>query len=320
MTLSRLEYLDIGTKRIRLPVYFPSISSVKTTLDPHEYLLFLSSFIGVNNQFLISAFDLAHTTSPEVVHEKLISSRLAGATTLMDSGNYESFWKDAQEEWKQENFHRALNNFPCDLAFCFDEQNPPNDHSKHVDLIISRLQEDKKFAGECYIIPIVHAHFSDLPNLCALVAKISGTQVIAIAERELGDGIYNRAKTVRSIRTKLNKLQKYIALHLLGTGDPISMAIYTATGADSFDGLEWCQTVVDYDSGFLHHFSHADFFSKQTSWGDSNFSFQAKTLAHNLEFYSNWINQLQNAMSQDRIFDFCRHNLPNKVYQQLSLL
>ena len=320
MNLARLGSLSIGAARVNLPVYFPSISSVKTSLYPHEYLLFLSSFVGLNSQFLVSAFDIANSEHSSVISEKLTFSRSNGAIALMDSGNYESFWKNAQGKWTQKKFHKILNDFPCDLAFCFDEQTPPQDKYEHADLVVKRLRNDQEAMASCLIIPIVHAEHSDLPFLCSLVAKLSNVPIVAVAERKLGDGIYSRAKTVQLIRNELNKLGRYVALHLLGTGNPISMAIYTAMGADSFDGLEWCQTVVDHDTGLLYHLSHADFFSKQTNWGDLNLSFQAKTLAHNLEFYSGWMFRLRESLSQNKVNDFCRNNLPGRACKLFTSL
>jgi len=88
------------------------------------------------------------------------------------------------------------------------------------------------------------------------------------------------------------------------TGNPISIAVYAVAGADSFDGLEWCQTVVDFESAQLFHLSHADFFRAQTQWGDSELSFAVRTLAHNLEFFADWMTRLQAVLAEAREKDF----------------
>ncbi len=318
MAVGRQAHMAIGASSLPLPVYFPSVSSVKTALRPQECMCLLSSLVGLNGQFLVSAFDLAGLENPKASGEMLATARQAGAVTLMDSGNYESFWKDAQADWKQEDFHRMLREFPCDLAFGFDEQNPPNDNREHVDLIVARWQSDQEAAGNCQIIPIIHADAANLPALCAAVARETGIKMLAVAERKLGDGVLERARTVRSIREELDKLGHYVVLHLLGTGNPISLAIYAAMGADSFDGLEWCQTVVDHDTALLYHLSQADFFTGQTAWGNAGLSFQARTLAHNLEFFADWMRRLRDAMNQGQILDFCRLNLPTRAFQHCA--
>lgn len=314
--VSRPAELQIGEKALPLPVYFPSISSVKTPLRPHDYLQVLSSLVGLNGQYLVSAFDLAVIESPENAVRLLQASRDAGVVTLMDSGNYESFWKDAQGSWAQTTFHRMLEVFPCDLAFGFDEQQPPDDANEHIALVVAHWRSDQAAAGDCRVVPIIHATAEALPALCAAVASETGVPMLAVPERRLGDGIIERARAVRAIRSELNKQGRYVALHLLGTGNPISIALYAAMGADSFDGLEWCQTVVDHDTALLYHLSQADFFTGQTAWGDTELSFQARTLAHNLEFYAGWMHRLRAAMAAGNVIDFCRHNFPDRAFRQ----
>ena len=318
MSVRRLLELDIGGKALPLPVYFPSISSVKTPLQPQDCLQVLASLVGINPQFLVSAFDLAALAQPEDAAKLLQSSRGAGAVTLMDSGNYESFWKDAREQWLQSSFHQMLAGFPCDIAFGFDEQQPPTDAAEHVALLVARWKADQAAAGSCQIVPIIHGEARDLPSLCHAVAAQTGVSMLAVAERRLGDGVIDRARSVLAIRNALNQQDHYVAVHLLGTGNPISIALYSAMGADSFDGLEWCQTVVDHDTGLLYHLSQADFFAKQTAWFDAGLSFQARTLVHNLEFYASWMQRLRVAIANETVVDFCRHNFPAHVFRHCA--
>lgn len=314
MTVRRPPELDFGGKVLPLPVYFPSISSVKTALQPQDYLQVLASLVCINGQFLVSAFDLAALADPAAAAKSLQAARDAGAIALMDSGNYESFWKNARGQWQQPSFHQMLTEFPCEIAFGFDEQQPPTDASEHVALVVARWKEDQAAAGSCQIVPIIHGDARDLPDLCHAVAAQTGVSMLAVAERRLGDGVIDRARSVLAIRNALNQLDRYVAVHLLGTGNPISIALYSAMGADSFDGLEWCQTVVDHNTGLLYHLSQADFFAKQTEWFEAGLSFQARTLVHNLEFYSSWMQRLRTAITNETVVDFCRHNFPVHVF------
>lgn len=319
MKVVRPPGIAVGARSLPLPVYFPSISSVKTALRPREYIHLLSSLGGLNGQFLVSAFDLAHIDQPQPTQAALASARHAGIVTLMDSGNYESFWKNAQIDWKQADFHKMLAEFSCDLAFGFDEQQPPANADAHVALVAARWQADRTAAGRCQIIPIIHGLARDLPALCAAVAAKTSVTMLAVPERRLGDGVLERARAVSAIRAALNELGRYVVLHLLGTGNPISIALYSAMGADSFDGLEWCQTVVDHETGLLYHLSQAEFFAGQTAWGDDDkLSFQARTLAHNLEFFSDWMRRLRDAVNQDRLPEFCRSNLPARASRHVA--
>jgi queuine/archaeosine tRNA-ribosyltransferase len=318
MGIERPASLNLGGRVLPTPVFFPSISSVKTALRPLDYLRFLSSATHLNGQFLISAFDLAQTDNADSAEVMLATARKSGAFILMDSGNYESFWKDSQAKWTQSAFHDALGTFPCDLAFAFDEQEPPTDIGEHLALIVTRLNADQQAKSNSVIIPIIHGIVGELPMLCASVAESTGVTMVAVPERRLGDGVLARAQTVSAIRHELDKTGRYVALHLLGTGNPISIAIYSVLGADSFDGLEWCQTVVDFETGLLFHLSQFDFFEKQSLWADPGLSFHANALMHNLEFYVEWTRRLNSSIHRGNSAEFCRHNFPEKVFQRCS--
>jgi hypothetical protein len=198
-------------------------------------------------------------------------------TILMDSGNYESYWKDDQERWIQRQFHEVLSCTQCDIAFGFDAQNPPDDLDAHVHLIVERWRKDQAAAGQRVIIPIIHGTSNTLPQLCLRVVNETQVQLIAVAERRLGDGVFERT---RAVREQLNNSGRYVGLHLLVQETDLDRLVFWA-GADSFDGLEWCQTVVDHE-WILSSFT-SGFFRQQTSWGDG-VSFQARTLALNLNF------------------------------------
>lgn len=318
MTAIRPSELAIGEARLPLPIFFPSISTVKTTLTPQEYLAILHSLRNVNRQFLVSAFDLSNSVNGDELIESLMTARDAGMTVLMDSGNYESYWKNKSSDWSQFDFHNTLQRFDSSFAFGFDEQNPPMDNEAHIQLLVERWQRDQAAAGKRLIVPIVHGSTGALPTLCARVAQETKTPMIAVAERRLGDGVFERARSVMMLREKLNQSGNYVGLHLLGTGNPISIALYSWAGADSFDGLEWCQTVVDHETGLLFHLSQSDFFQHQTIWGESDISFQARTLAHNLTFYTDWVQRLRHAIHAGGVVEFCRFNFPPRVYSQCA--
>lgn len=319
MPIARPYEITLGATRLPTPAFFPSISSVKTTLSPAEYLGTLHALRDLNRQFLVSAFDLDRAVNGDDLAQCLTAARKEEVTVLMDSGNYESYWKGAQSAWRQPHFHDVLRRFPCTFAFGFDEQNPPLDEDAHVALVGGRWRQDQQAAGERVIVPIVHGTAAGLPNLCARIAQETEVPMVAVAERRLGNGIFERTRSVMALRAALDGLGRYVGLHLLGTGNPISIALYAWAGADSFDGLEWCQTVVDHETGLLFHLSQADFFRQQTSWGEGGLSFQASTLAHNLKFYTDWMRHLRQAVLAGAAIDFCRHNFPPPVFRQCAV-
>lgn len=292
MPLERPTSLAIGGTSLTLPCFFPSVSSVKTNLMPVDYVELLAA--ANYPLWLASALDMAACTPEEATRMRtaFASAQSQGAVILLDSGNYESFWK-ADVTWTPLRFHEVIASWPHQVCFCFDNQRPPENPAATVEEIVAGVINDQEHSTGT-VLPIVHGAPSGLPDVCYAVAEQLFPLMLAVPERALGDGIVERIRNVRRIRTGLDRLDRYCPLHLLGTGNPISIAAYALAGADSFDGLEWCQTVVDHDAASLMHFQHFDFVRGQTTWGTTDaFPFVQSALLHNLEFYRSFMNDLQ---------------------------
>jgi len=308
--------ITIGGLSLSLPLFFPSISTVKTNLTPVEYLKVIVAL--KYPCFLISAYDIFYSgNSKNKINKLLKTAQRQKQVVLLDSGNYESYWlKDKQ--WNETKFKKILKTSIYNLSFCYDEQNPPKSLALLTDLIENRVIGTQKGLENESIVPIIHAPFSILKDAVTKVAKRLQPLMLAIPERLLGDGILMRAITLFNIRKELSGLDKYIPIHLLGTGNPLSLLIYSMCGADSFDGLEWCQTAVDYKAARLLHFQQREFSEKQTAFDTLNdIPYTFKTLAHNLEFYINWMSDIQKKNVKLSLHLMMEQYLPEKFCKKL---
>ena len=310
MANERIQHLFIGGTHIPLPCFFPSVSSVKTNLMPVDYIELLSA--AAYPLYLVSAYDIAKSTPDHQarISDALKKSREQGSVILMDCGNYESFWKTA--DWRVESFHAVISFYEHDIAFCYDNQNPPQTVDAIYEDVVKSVLRDQEYSTGT-VVPIVHGPAALLPHAAQKVAEELCPILLAVPERALGEGIVARAATVRKIRSALNTLGFYCPLHLLGTGNPISIIVYTMAGADSFDGLEWCQTVVDHDTALLYHFQQWDFVKSQTEWGTSgDLPYIQSVLMHNLEFFSRLMCSLQEAATRSALDDVLVRYLPEE--------
>ena len=246
----------------------------------------------------------------------LSRSKKRGAAILMDSGNYEGFWK-GELGWTPDRFHEVAKESVHHLCFCHDNQEPPDTvEAIAADVVSSVLRDPQHTMGP--VAPIIHGPTALLPTAARLVAEQLFPVLLAVPERAFGDGIIARAEAVRRIRMALDGLGSYCPLHLLGTGNPLSIAVYAMAGADSFDGLEWCQTVVDHETGRLFHFHQWDLFKGQTVWGSNGvLPYIQSALMHNLEFYRTFMRELRAALMDDTTEPFLRRYVSDK---QASLL
>ena len=146
--------------------------------------------------------------------------------------------------------------------------------------------------------------------------------MLAVPERLLGEGLLARAKRVHELRLALDSLGTgFTALHLLGTGNPLSILVYTLCGADSFDGLEWCQTVADPTTARLHHFQQRDLvdgLADMTSVADMPYSLG--TLVHNLMFYQSLMASISAANTDGSWLALLRQYLPQQFLKKLQAL
>lgn len=290
------DVLTIGG--IPTPVFYPSVSSISknvwSVIDHIELLVSLDF-----PQFLVSCFDVYKFQSNKRLLDALNKAHEQCQVVLWDSGIYEVAWSRSKR-WCFKRYIKTLQRNRVSHAFGFDDYCLTN-QSATIENIESTMRRTTGQISSSTISPIVHCKDTlDYPGICKQVATVCSPELIAIPERELGFGVCEIAVNIAKIRAALNSSGKYQILHILGTGNPLSMMLYTFAGADSFDGLDWCQTVVDFDTGKLHHPLQLDLYEHQSEYGsDKNLSFLARCYAHNLEFYRLWMEKLKYAMEHD---------------------
>lgn len=288
----RLQVIAAG--KLPIPNVFMSVSSHETQFDPADALRVLK--VHNTPSILVSAYDLVKSFDRKKMIREIKAYRKNGGFVLIDSGNYEATRLE-DKEWKPIHFHQALAEGLHDWAFCFDTK--PNDDSQlAIRQIVRAVHRDSKHST-VPVLPIVHVKQDDrglaqLPEIVRGVSEQLAPQVIAIPERELGAGLTKRARTLKQIRAELNKLPYYQPIHLLGTGNPWSIAVLAGAGADTFDGLEWCRFSIDPVHGRLHHFQHFDFFKskgERTPFldmvdADVEIKYAGRVAFYNLEYYA----------------------------------
>lgn len=293
--LSRKKSLPVRGRALTTPIYFPSISSVKTGLNPLDYFKILKALD--QSHFLVSAFDISRSYhKKEFVQELKNNLENDGAIILMDSGNYEGYWL-RDKEWHIEDFNAVLSEAVCDLAFCFDNQFPPNDLTENILSIRNSTAKSQAIANMSSIIPIIHCKRENLNDTVMELYNQAHPAMISIPERILGSGILERVQAVTSLRKELNKIDNYVYIHLLGTGNPFSLLLFSLAGADSFDGLEWCQTVVDSKTALLHHFQQRELVTDDCAFCNTlDLDYTLSSLGHNIAFYRKWMTTIQDAI------------------------
>ncbi|WP_417247427.1 toll/interleukin-1 receptor domain-containing protein [Celeribacter sp.] len=299
---------SLSSLDLSFPALFMSVSSHETRLPPLDAVRALRLYRA--KSILVSAYDLHPKRRPPEILNELEQYRTNGGIVLIDSGNYEAY-RTGDNRWQPQSFWKSIKDVPFDMVFSFDQMSLPISVNKSIEKIVLGATRDQIHLQR-EILPIIHAPISGkkqqvrydlLPEIIQGVSKELQPSLIAVPERELGPGLVARAKTVFRIRQALNELPYYQPIHLLGTGNPWSLAIFTLAGADSFDGLEWCRIVVDRQTGKLHHYQHLDFFMYQMAASsselvrvihqDTKIDYAGKAAFHNLDYFSEFAEELR---------------------------
>ncbi len=333
--LRRPPTLISASKEYPLPTFVRSVSSYETPLvRPEDALLALELFPS-SAPILISSFDLSVDGAAKSFPDRQINltqfrASLArhdeqGRILFLDSGNYEAYrlqrgknnlGVSTSEQWLFEDHKKITDNTELiDFALSFDEQMvggtqsvpPIADREAAITAWCTGVSSTRPS------IPVVHpikkndgtVNFTDLGRLLNRLVSALDFDTVAIPERDLGDGIAETIRAVKSIRQLLNRSGRYRLLHLLGTGNPYTILLLAAAGADLFDGLEWCRLVVDGGTGRLHHPHHFDMFISRMKFSDydavrelhdSAYPETFKVLIHNLDFFDRWMQEVRSAV------------------------
>lgn len=340
---TRPSSLVVRGKTIRLPAFVFSLSSFETRLDPRPGVELLG--LATPAAGLLSAYDTYAWRDDREFARSIEAFRTSSSVLVLDSGNYEAFrlkdrfdpkadlkgWKKQKNAagWMHEKFIETLAAISPDMAFSFDNPDPKGTAFEIADKVIAstRADEDSIASQEFPICPIVHlpnGSKTPLPTLASQiicrVAKGLDPIMIAVPERELGNGILERARTIREVRRSLDALGKYYPLHVLGTGNPLSMLVLSAVGADSFDGLEWCRTVADWDEWRLHHFQHFDFFARgelgrlpvglRKLAENKEAPYELRASCYNLAAFQHWIKEIQDRVGTPALGELMELHVP----------
>jgi queuine/archaeosine tRNA-ribosyltransferase len=211
-----------------------------------------------------------------------------------------------------------LNKINVDLCFSYDIfWNDKKTVENHTIETIRAIAISAGMLKSGDTIPLLHFPILLLPRSIRELVQILSPKIIGIPERELGASLFERAYNIILIRKILDTSHKNILLHILGTGNPISILIYSLCGADSFDGLEWCQTVVNPETGHLFHFAQKDLLNCDCPYCCSDLGYPIQTLAHNLKFMKGFMESIQKSIQENESKRFARNYLDNRIVTKL---
>ena len=258
----RLLKLVFKNKTLYTPTYFPAISSIDSKFPPEELLKF---FIRTGYpQLLISAYDFYNYFKTNLKLVSILNKYSKKHFLFVDSGGYEKYW-NRDKSWTLDLYKKITPKIKSDFYTSFDAESSKKINDK---VFFSSIIQNGLIVPASQYIPIFHS-----PKPKTLIKKIENflqkypyaVSLIAVREVDCGISISERARTIFQIRKLLNEKGGNQILHILGAGHPLSIALYSYCGADSFDSTDWFSSTFDLKSNTLLDPSHIDLVTQSPS-------------------------------------------------------
>lgn len=327
--LSRVLEIEIGGKVLHTPAYFPSISSYGVKFPPSDMFYFLK--FHSHPCVLVSAYDLYFLKEGE--RKRLLSMmkeyRKKGFLFL-DSGLFESSWI-VGKTWDIAAYKNLIFNAKFDFYSSFDVFRDQKIRDQKISdeefakLSFDNIIESSAFLNNVVFVPILHEETAE--KLVNLVGKFTEEYpklcgCVAVAERDCGKSIIERAETILRIREVMNNNNYQNILHILGCGNPKSIMLFSYCGADSFDSLDWLKHVINPSDNSIHDFSQLDLINcKCHVCTDSNYrgtDYLQKTLLHNLLYYRIFLDNMQSLIRNGIMRPYLDKHIGKNIIEQVN--
>ena len=315
--------VKVGLKQLATPTYFPAISR-KEIRDAADKFLELVTSSGYP-RVLVSAYDYGKTgtSAQRRAVKRLNDYGRRGSIVMLDSGVFESYWRE-DPRWGFRNYRNSVRSIDSDFFMSFDVLALTKvTYEEFRKVTLQRILDSSRSTNRSHCIPIVHE--KNPSKLVHLVSDLLGRvprlfASLAVSERELGQTISERCITIMKLRKSLNKHGGGL-LHVLGCGQPISMAFYVYSGADTFDSLDWVLSAFDSQRERLIDRSHFELLEcKCEVCKKSRIDPSSRVYLHNLLSYQNYSMKLHSMINQGTLLDYLQEVTSKPFLNKLGLV
>ena len=314
---SRVVRIILRKKEVLSPVYFPAISSVQVRYPFETYVNLL-----VNKSYprlLVSCYDL-YAKSDNNLFAVLNKYSKEGNLVFLDSGIYESYWKN-DENWSFDKYNETASRLNCDLYTSFDIlPNGKRSNSSFLEELTQIVFHSSKVKTLGEMVPIIHGRTQD--NLMEGVAKVMDNlapSVLAIPERETGETLEQRIMTLTKIRKLVNEVKSETLIHLLGCGDPLSLVLYILCGVDSFDSLDWVKFAIDPKELRTRHSAHISLIECNCpACSTRKYDPPYGVWIHNLFFYEDFMEMIRNKICKGTMENLITRAQFHKIFETIQ--
>ncbi len=299
---------------VETPLLIPSFSSKGFGMSKEkgseikEIFTVASEYLA--DTMLISAYDIyyGHLDPIESAITELI---------FVDSGGYEiSDLQDLSaiyrqpvhpENWTEEKLRQVLDGWPEHVPAVFVSYDAPDLRRPLGEQIEDALRLFSGYRNQLHTLLIKpeaqRQVYIQEKNVIACADELRAFDIIAFTEKELGNSILKRMMNIAQIRLAMDDARVNVPIHVYGSLDPITSALYFLSGAELFDGLTWCR--FGYAEGFACY--QHNYGARKIGIHRTDDFVKAKTFQDNLSYLVELPNQMRKYLLEAD-YDKFEHN------------
>jgi hypothetical protein len=235
---------------VRTPILIPSFSS-KAFLKEADKNLPEIRWIWTNVKDYLT--DTALISSYDIYYDYL-PVELDGPNILfVDSGGYEKQKDDELSrvlhgvfkppKWSPEEHTQAISKIKTFSSLALVSLDTRGDIATQIRAAKDFFASHQEVATDFLIKPSPTASVITTQEVEASAHLFDSFDLIGVAEKELGDTLAERLRTIACLRTALSNTGLETPIHILGCLDPITIWLFFLCGADVFDGLLWLRLI-----------------------------------------------------------------------------
>jgi hypothetical protein len=289
-------------RELQTPLLVPSVSSAgfKSNVQTDGSIQFeWAPVLDVvrsllTDALLISAYDIAHGHLPggSTLVENFTASPYAEPNTLfIDSGLYEKAYGPPpfnveRKEWTPSAYDELVGSLDAaSQAVLVNYDAYDGDGNAPFLAQIERAQlffaQHDGYGHDLLIKPERAGRPLEAGDLSPnTLARLKGFDIVGFAEKDLGDSVLDKLRTLTRLRDALDSAGVEAPIHLFGSLDPVMTPLYHAAGAEIFDGLTWLRYGYHWEVGMYR--DDVPILNERRGLGEKTFARTATTVIENL--------------------------------------
>lgn len=299
---SKIRQITVNDKKLITPTYFPSISGLETRSDADK--LIREIIAEHYPRLLVSCYDLdkfPDETKRDIIN-RLNNFSDDGGFLMLDSGEFERY--HLKSTWCFDEYQNTIKKVKSDFYFSFDKiPNLETPYEEILETTIHYFPLSSALSKNNHCITVLHGVGVENIQMLTeyMITNYADLNFIAITDKECGKTLQEQCITISAIRDTCDKKGRDVIIHVLGCGNPLSMAAMSYAGADMFDAVDWSRWIIDNKTWQCSNLSHVKLLDCTCIACSDHLLPNEKIRAfqHNLIFYQDFMSRLQNAISRD---------------------